>query len=354
MGGLGLFVLLLGMLVGVHEAGHLLASLVCRVRVCEIGLGLPPRLARLGTWRGTPITLNLLPLGGFILPAGEFDRAQTDGFAAALPPRRAAILVAGPAANFLLAYGLFTLAFALGAPDRVRIVAVDPGSPAAAAGLRPGDAVRSANGIAVASTDRLHAIIDANLDRTLDLRVERREQELVLQLTPRLGWDPGGRAAGFESTGELVRYPLGAAALRATRPVGELLQVLLGIPGRGASGDPGMRLVGVVGMKRLSDRALANAARLGGTVPGAIRRRLSQPGTGNHQLAPPPRPGWRPADAACAGTDMSATDQRSNRAPAQRSRGILPAGIHGPPGSPRSCRSVALGACGKRAFDLAP
>lgn len=267
MGGMGFFVLLLGMLVGVHEAGHLLASLVCRVRVCEIGLGLPPRLARLGTWRGTPITLNLLPFGGFILPAGEFDRAQTDGFAAAVPPRRAAILAAGPAANILLAYVLFTLAFALGAPDRVRLVAVVPGSPAADAGLRPGDVVLSANGIAVRSTDRLHAIIDANLDRTLDIGIERGEQELLLQLTPRLGWDPGGLAAGFESTGELVRYPLGAAALRATHPIGDLLQVLLGIPRRGTSGDPGMRLVGVVGMKRVSDRALANALDWGEPFP---------------------------------------------------------------------------------------
>ena len=267
MGGIGFFVLLLGMLVGVHEAGHLLASLVCRVRVCEVGLGLPPRLARLGTWRGTAITLNLLPIGGFILPAGEFDRAQADGFAAAVPPRRAAILVAGPAANFLLAYVLFTLAFVLGAPDRVRLVAVAPGSPAADAGLRPGDVVLSANGIAVSSTDALHAIIDTRLDRTLDMVVERGEQELLLQLTPRLGWDPGGRAAGFESTGELVRYPLGAAALRATHPVGDLLRLLLGIQRRGTSGDPGMRLVGVVGIKRVSDRALANALDWGEPFP---------------------------------------------------------------------------------------
>ena len=261
------FVLILGLLVGVHEAGHLLASLACRVRIREIGLGLPPRLARLGSWRGTAMTLNLLPLGGFILPAGEFDRTQEHGFAAAAPRRRAAILAAGPAANILLAYMLFTVAFVLGAPDRVRIVSVDPGSPAAQAGLRSGDIVAQVDGEAVSTPDVLHGLIHANLGRTLELAVERGEQRSLLQLTPRLGWAADGRAAGFESRGEIVRYPLGAAAFRATQPIRDLLQVMLSLPCRASSSDPGMRLVGVIGMKRVSDRALENALDWGEPFP---------------------------------------------------------------------------------------
>lgn len=267
MSGLGPFLLLLAAMVGVHEAGHLLASLVCRVRVLEIGLGLPPRLARLGTWRGIAFTLNLLPLGGFILPAGEFDQAETRGFAAAAPARRAAILAAGPAANFLFAYLLFTLAFVLGAPDRVRIVSVDPGSPAAQAGLRSGDIVAQVDGETVSTPDELHALIYAHLGRTLQLAVERGEQRSLLQLTPRLGWAADGRAAGFESTGEIVRYPLGAAALRAAQPIADLLQVMLGIPFADASGDPGIRWVGIVGMKQVSDRAVENSLDWGEPFP---------------------------------------------------------------------------------------
>lgn len=267
MNGVGPFVLMLGLLVGIHEAGHLLASLVCRVRVREIGLGLPPRLARIGTWRGTAFTLNLLPLGGFILPAGEFDRSQAYGFAAATAPRRAAVLAAGPAANILLAYLLFIVAYALGAPDRVRIVSVDPGSPAAQAGLRSGDIVAQVDGEAVSTPDELHAQIHSHLGHTLQLGVERGEQQLLLQIMPRLGWSADGRAAGFESAGEIVRYPLGAAAVRATQPISDLLHVMLGLPGRASSSDPAMRLVGVVGMKRVSDRALENALDWGEPFP---------------------------------------------------------------------------------------
>ena len=259
------FVLTLGLLVGVHEAGHLLASLVCRVRIHEIGLGLPPRLARIGSWRGAALTLNLLPLGGFILPAGEFDRTQEDGFAAAVARRRAAILVGGPGANILLAYLLFILAFMFGAPDRVRIVSVDAGSPASQAGLRAGDIVTRVDGQRVKTPDELRATVRANLGRTLQLAVQRGEQQSQLRLTPRLGWSASGRAAGFVSTGEIVRYPFGAAAARATQPVADMLAVVLGI-GRGTS-DPGLRLVGIIGMKRVSDRALQNAIDWGEPFP---------------------------------------------------------------------------------------
>jgi regulator of sigma E protease len=253
--------------VGVHEAGHLLASLLCRVQVREIGLGLPPRLVRIGTWGGTTITLNLLPLGGFILPAGEFDRAAIHGLAAAAPSRRAAILAAGPAANMLLAYLLFTLAFVLGAPDRVRIVSVDPGSPADDAGLLAGDVVSAADGAAVRTPDELHAIIHTRLGRPLELLVHRGQQALIVQLTARQDRAEGGWAAGFQSTGELVRYPLGAAAVRAFQPIGDMLRGLLGFPSSSTSADPAHRLVGLVGMKRVSDRALENSLAWGEPFP---------------------------------------------------------------------------------------
>jgi regulator of sigma E protease len=263
--GVVLFLLLLGLLVGVHEAGHLLACLACGVRVREVGLGLPPRLGRFGTWRGTTFTFNALPLGGFMLPDGEFDRSQVRGFAAAAARRRVAILAAGPASNLLLAYLLFALAFVLGSPDQVRIVAVEPNSPAEQSGLRAGDVVTQANGRAVRTAEELGRLVTSSLDQPLRLGIMRDGQVRRLTLTPRIGWSPTGRAAGFQSTCEIVRYAPGAALVRASQQIIELVRA---VPGTfGSPENAGMRLVGVVGMKRITDRALDNSLDWGEPFP---------------------------------------------------------------------------------------
>ena len=60
------FVVVFGVLVFVHELGHFVAARLAKVKVEEFGIGFPPRIAKLGTWQGTEITLNLLPIGGFV------------------------------------------------------------------------------------------------------------------------------------------------------------------------------------------------------------------------------------------------------------------------------------------------
>lgn len=65
------FILILGILVFVHELGHFLFAKLFKVRVDEFGFGYPPKLARIGSWRGTKITLNWIPFGGFVKLFGE-------------------------------------------------------------------------------------------------------------------------------------------------------------------------------------------------------------------------------------------------------------------------------------------
>lgn len=76
---------ILGGVVLVHELGHFAAARACAVRIKELGFGLPPRLARLGSLGGAEISLNWIPLGGFVRPAGEFDASVPDGLAAGAP-----------------------------------------------------------------------------------------------------------------------------------------------------------------------------------------------------------------------------------------------------------------------------
>src|SRR3990170_2466669 len=101
------------------------------VKVNEFGIGFPPRLLTLFTAGGTRFTLNAIPLGGFVRPAGEDDPSIPGGLASASKRTRTLVLLAGPGANVLLALLAFTLAFKFAAPDvnRTTVSAVAASSP---------------------------------------------------------------------------------------------------------------------------------------------------------------------------------------------------------------------------------
>ena len=101
-----------GLLIVLHELAHLLAARVSGVRAEEFTLGYGPPLLRT-RFRGTLFSLRLLvPLGGYVKLAGMDDRVGSGAFGARSVWRRAAIVLAGPAANllvaFLLLFALFT------------------------------------------------------------------------------------------------------------------------------------------------------------------------------------------------------------------------------------------------------
>ena len=138
------------MLVVIHELGHFVTARLAGVRVLEFGIGFPPRAKVLRSKGETLYTLNWLPIGGFVKLEGE-DGDQADdprSFAAQRLLDASSILVAGVVMNLLLAFVIFTGIALAGDADRsgVRFVEVQPGSPAAAAGSRPGDAIVAVDG----------------------------------------------------------------------------------------------------------------------------------------------------------------------------------------------------------------
>lgn len=148
-----IFILLLSGLVIIHELGHFLVARWRGVKVKEFGFGYPPRLFRLGKWRGTQFSFNAIPFGGFVrLEGEEYDSSDTakqpapGAFYAQPAWSRLAVIIAGPLANLLYGLLIFSIVFSIvGIPRsleaRPRIETVSPGSPAAVAGLVAGQEV---------------------------------------------------------------------------------------------------------------------------------------------------------------------------------------------------------------------
>jgi len=140
----GMFMLL----IAPHEAGHFVIAKLFKVRVIEFSIGAGTRLWSM-TRGGTLYAIRLLPIIGYVrmggMEAGDFN--EPNGFHSKPPLQRIAILVAGPVANFAVAVVLIT-GFSLTQlnTDPGKVVAVNPGTPAAAAGLRPGDHIRAVDG----------------------------------------------------------------------------------------------------------------------------------------------------------------------------------------------------------------
>lgn len=173
---IGIFIglLLLMIIVVVHEFGHAFAARRNKVEVEEFGVGFPPRAKVLGKYKGTLVTLNWLPLGGFCKLKGESDSAEGEGtYGSASFWGKTQILLAGVTANFILAALIFTILALIGMPkvyenqwslesdtqvtySPVQVSApVSSDSPAGQIGLEAGDYIVSLDNQEIQSTSRL-------------------------------------------------------------------------------------------------------------------------------------------------------------------------------------------------------
>ncbi len=203
---------------------------------------------------GTEFTLNWLPLGGFVRPRGENNPDVPDGLSAANPWKRLGVLVAGPVMNILTAIVVFSAIVAqmgIAVPGKVLIEDVTADSPAEQAGLQGQDIIRAINGTAVSEIDAARSIIRGNLDKPIDLAIERNGQQLVISATPL-----SSRTAEQGALGISLSYPrrpaglgealVSGATLTGVQAVGILYMPVALVQGVIAPKDA--RLVGLKGI----------------------------------------------------------------------------------------------------------
>jgi regulator of sigma E protease len=201
------FLVMLSILIVLHEYGHFLVARRNGVRVNEFSVGMGPLITSWTSPRtGTQYSLRALPIGGYCAMEGEdnktseaeqqreFRAAPTDvpnNFQAKNPWNRLSIILAGPVANFILAYVILLLgAVAFGVPsdhlDRAVVTAVVAGSPADQHGLKPGDRILSvsADGKKVTNANALVTTIHASLGKTIDVTYERDGIAKMIELAP--------------------------------------------------------------------------------------------------------------------------------------------------------------------------
>ncbi|MBI4296545.1 MAG: site-2 protease family protein [Chloroflexi bacterium] len=197
------FIIVIVVLIFVHELGHFVTAKASGVKVEEFGIGFPPRLI---AWkRGeTVYSINAVPLGGFTKMTGEEDPADPRSLAGKSIPTRLLVLSSGALMNALLPLLLFAVAFMVPhqvVVGQVAIQEVAPDSPAARAGIRPGDVVLKVKGEPVQNIADLQRLIHVSLGREIPVLLKRPDSTTAeVRVTPR--WNP---PEGQGATGIMAR-----------------------------------------------------------------------------------------------------------------------------------------------------
>ena len=240
------FLLVLTVVVFVHEMGHFLVARWngVRVDVFSIGFG-----REIWGWTspktGTRWRISLLPLGGYVKMFGE---SEFDDKAEPLTPeeqavsfhhkrvgQRAAIVLAGPLANFVFGIGLLALMFLVfGQATMPPVVgSVIAGSAAEEAGFRPGDRILSIRGDAITGFQDIQLIVPLYIGEKLDFIVLRDGKELALSAQPRVTEIPDRfgnvRRTPFLGIGapkvapEIIQHGLTSAVVTAVKETGTII-----------------------------------------------------------------------------------------------------------------------------------
>ena len=231
------FVILLTIVVFVHEFGHFIVGRWCGVQVDAFSMGFGPELWSRVDSHGTRWRIAAIPLGGYVKFHGdangasapdaealenmsEAERAVT--FAAQPLWARAAIVFAGPFANFLLAIALLTSIIYVNGRTVLepRIGVVLAGGAGELAGFKTGDVVVSIDGEPVSAFSKMQEIVSVSAEKKLDFVVRREGRDLHLEAVP--AWKEIKNPAG--------KMRIGMLGLQASTAPGDSRAEKYGLP----------------------------------------------------------------------------------------------------------------------------
>lgn len=195
------FLFVLTIVVFFHELGHFWVARRAGVQVVAFSIGFGPEIVGFNDSRGTRWKLSAIPLGGYVKFLGDENAASTpdrEGLSALSEAEkkvsffhksvgaRAAIVAAGPIANFILAIVIFaTLFMTVGRPVMTpRVDAIQAGSAAERAGFQADDLILSINGTPIDSFSDMQRIVSGSADEPLAIVVERGGVHETLTATP--------------------------------------------------------------------------------------------------------------------------------------------------------------------------
>ncbi|ABD87994.1 RIP metalloprotease RseP [Rhodopseudomonas palustris] len=195
------FLFVLTIVVFFHELGHFLVARWAGVKVLTFSLGFGPELVGFNDKHGTRWKISAVPLGGYVKFFGDESEASTPSSAALSAMSaaeregsfhhkkvgpRAAIVAAGPIANFLLSIAIFAALFTIsGRPiTSARVDTVQADSAAAAAGFKPGDVVLQIGGKKIDSFTEMQRTVGSEAGQELSFTIKRGDATLELRATP--------------------------------------------------------------------------------------------------------------------------------------------------------------------------
>jgi len=197
------FLFVLTVVVFFHELGHFLVARWCGVKVTAFSIGFGPEIVGFNDRHGTRWKLSAIPLGGYVkflgddnaasVPDHEAANAMTEAerkvsFVHKPVGSRAAVVAAGPIANFILAILIFAGVFMVAGKQTTtaRVDAIQDGSAALAAGFKAGDLVVSINGSAIASFADMQRIVSISAGEKLAVVVDRGGERVELTAVPQM------------------------------------------------------------------------------------------------------------------------------------------------------------------------
>lgn len=200
---IGSFILVISIIVFIHEFGHYFVAKMCGVKIDAFSIGFGRELFGFTDKSGTRWKFSVLPLGGYVKMYGDASEAsQADEeaieklsdadkkltFHHKSLAQKAAIVAAGPLANFLLTIAVFTyFIMTSGLPSVEPVVgSVLEGSPAAEAGLRAGDRVERINNKKMRHFNDIPTTIATNLETEIILHIIRDGKEISVPIVPRM------------------------------------------------------------------------------------------------------------------------------------------------------------------------